>query len=148
MTTETKEEVEELFQLKGLSPVEATVRLLNQPLGDTAEEEHLLEVAEDWISTYFPPHPTQDEAVQLLEAARNASWDIPSILGTICQHQTLTIYNDFPMHHRNWADPNDYPNLRDYVEADNGAWDLIDQHFKEVHHIDLTDERINWSFDT
>ena len=88
---------------------------------------------------------TQDELIEWLTGTANHSWDIPSALGMICSHLDI---DAFPMHHRDWADPKEYPSLASYVMADNAQWDILDHHFAQEHSLDLTDERINWSFDT
>lgn len=60
MTTETQEEVEQMFELQGLDPYQAYQKLKKIVLeGVSFEEndkaleiEHRYEVAEDWIGTY------------------------------------------------------------------------------------------------
>jgi hypothetical protein len=88
----------------------------------------------------------QEDFIRYMDLCRNYSWDIPSALP--CDHLDDIGIDDFPMHHRNWADPQQYPNLASYVLADNHAWDIIDLHFKDIHGLDLTDPAINWNFDT
>jgi hypothetical protein len=71
---------------------------------------------------------------QLMDWARNDSWDIPSALMVICDHSIAeTNDGDFFMHRSQYWD-ND--------------WSAIDEHFKTVHDLDLASPSINWSFDT
>lgn len=86
-------------------------------------------------SSIDPSTLTQDQFVRLFEIYRNDSWDIPSALMAICSGLTIAIL------HR---DTKDYPRPNSLI-AD---WDIVDLHFKIVHRLDLTDHRINWSFDT
>lgn len=70
-----------------------------------------------------------------MDWARSNSWDIPSALLSVCSHDIdETNGGDFFMH-------------RSALWGDND-WTDIDRHFKEVHGLDLTSDRINWSFDT
>lgn len=69
-----------------------------------------------------------------MKLVRSLSWDIPSALGSICDHPNMC--DLFPMH-RNEFWPENKEN-----------WDQIDHHFEEVHRLDLADPHINWSFDT
>lgn len=147
MTTETKAEVEAIFNLANLSPTDKLFSLLKWQggrYGDTDEEEHLMDVAEDWTSTYArQANFSQAQFVIFLNLCRNASWDIPSALLLICDHTPLFSDKDFPrfdlfpMH----REPQSYwDNLN--------PWPIIDSHFKDIHNLDLTDSHINWNFDT
>jgi hypothetical protein len=109
----------------------------------TAEDEVALQELEDRLPG-LPDNISQDTAVAFLDIALNSSWDIPSALSAICQHNISGFdqtafpgFGEFPMH----REPQPYWNGLN-------PWPIIDQHFKEVHHIDLDDERINWGFDT
>jgi hypothetical protein len=75
----------------------------------------------------------QDDFVLYMDLTRRLSWDIPSALS--CPHPES---DDVPMH----RDPVYWP--EDFTDR----WPAIDQHHKEAHGLDLTDSRINWSFDT
>lgn len=82
----------------------------------------------------------QDNFVLFLDLARRNAWDLPSALG--CDHDIFdrTEFPNFditPMH----REP------QSYWDGLN-PWPIIDRHFAEVHSLDLTDKRINWSFDT
>lgn len=84
-------------------------------------------------SSIDPTALSQDQFVRLLDIYRRAAWDIPSALAALCPD-----YNDaIPMH----RDFDRYPEHRP-------LWDHLDTHFEEAHDLDLTDSRINWSFDT
>lgn len=92
---------------------------------------------------------TQDQMVKFLEHTRMNSWDIPSALMSICSHLEEDEY--FWMHRPiyKWVGP--HSDVKNFIvddEATHKAWDPADAHFKEVHGWDMTDKRINWSFDT
>ena len=77
-----------------------------------------------------------------MDLTKNLSWDIPSALMAICAHEVImgeewSEFGEFPMH----REP------QPYWDGQN-PWPIIDRHFEEVHHLDLTDPQINWSFDT
>lgn len=78
---------------------------------------------------------TQEDIELFLQLTQDAAWDIPSALGSVCQHDLPeTNRGDFFMH-------------RDDLRPEND-WAPIDKHFMEVHGLDLTSDRINWNFDT
>lgn len=78
----------------------------------------------------------QDDFVLYLDLTRRLSWDIPSAI--FCAH----LDREVPMHHR--TEPGEYPATNPLFYS----WQELEAHFKEVHGLDLTDPRINWSFDT
>lgn len=84
-----------------------------------------------------PANITQDQLIDFLETARQASWDIPSAFMALCDHPSLD--KEVPMH----RDTSSYPSMVLF-----NTWPFIDRHFLTVHGLDLTDHRINWSFDT
>lgn len=103
------------------------------------------------ISDYNPEllDNCQDDFCTYLFLTKELSWDIPSALP--CTHDR----EEPPMHHRTEEDiafyrnryP-DLPNLIATVEWEVQWWKEATIHYKEVHGLDLTDTRINWSFDT
>jgi len=100
--------------------------------GDNAFFDYISDKIQDYDISLIN---NQDDLVLYLDLTRRLSWDIPSALP--CNHLDLEI----PMHrpaHDNYDKTN--PLFHD--------WDFIDSHFKFIHHLDLTDSRINWSFDT
>jgi hypothetical protein len=80
----------------------------------------------------------QEDMETFLRLTKESSWDIPSALGSLCDHveDPATNYGDFYMHINpaNWDDDEE-------LEA-------LAIHFKDVHSLDLTVPDINWSFDT
>jgi hypothetical protein len=82
----------------------------------------------------------QDRLVKYLNWARNRAWDIPSALMVICStpppQDGLDPYLGFPMHRSSY-----------WPEAD-PFWKVLDDHFRQVHSLDLSDPRIDWNFDT
>ena len=67
-----------------------------------------------------------------LEFCRLISWDIPSALASLCSHLDL---DDYFMH-------------RPAILTFGDGWTTLDRHFFDIHNLDLTDQKINWSFDT
>lgn len=130
MTTKTREE--------------EALRLIHF-LRDTDREDD--EVAHDEAEVLLGTDPltynfTQDEAVDFINSSRDSSWDIPSALIFICDHHIVN-----PGSSSSW--PDDFPMHRSSLWPENDRiWDLIDQHFKDIHFLDLSDPRINWDFDT
>lgn len=121
---------------------ELLIDRLHQLRDTDYEDEEAMKLAEVGLEEAFEavganPSLTQDQAVDFLNSTRESSWDIPSALGSLCSHPYPDI-DDFPMHRDTQAY---WPNTFQ-------PWPNIDLHFKEVHHIDLSDFRINWSFDT
>lgn len=153
MTSETMAEVEDIFELHGLTTAQKTIRLIKVQADDdySPASEHLQDLAEDWIGTYseLTTSWTQDEAVELLNNGRDNSWDIPSTLPLLCNHSLMIDYTDPRFQGRQFDLLQDPPMHRSDLWPDNNNnWAIIDHHFKEEHHIDLTDHRINWNFDT
>jgi len=88
----------------------------------------------DWLVEVPTDHFTQEDLELWLELTRRMSWDIPSALP--CDHTLLdedgNIFDTGYVMHRD----------------DPGFDTILVPHFKEVHHLDLTSDKINWSFDT
>lgn len=102
-----------------------------------------LEAMEDWIANAASALvKTPEDLEDFLDFARGQAWDIPSALLCLCEHDFLDGkkypgFAEFPMH----REPQSYWNNLN-------PWPEIDQHFKEVHDLDLTSDIINWNFDT
>lgn len=117
-------------------------------LDSETEAEHEEELDQLYLS-FRQPDFNQGHLIIFLDIVRHYSWDIPSALGTLCYDPD--IYALIPMHSLSWAvDPSNekYPGLADFFNRTKEAWDRIIPHFKDHHNLDLTDTRINWSFDT
>jgi len=145
------EEVEDLFQLHDLTNAQKTIRLITirEDEDYSPASEHRRDIAEDWVGTYseLTTTWTQDEAVELLNAGNDNAWDIQSTLPLLCSHSIFRPYRDFPK--RQFDLLQEPPMHRSTLWPENDSdWAIIDHHFMEVHHIDLTDIRIDWHFDT
>lgn len=92
----------------------------------------------------------QNDFVYYLDLCRSHAWDIPSAMP--CDHLDDLQIDDFPMHHYTEADlpeySRDWPSLLPHVEGAIEIWKRLNDHFKLIHGLDLTDDRINWNFDT
>ena len=88
--------------------------------------------------------PNQDEFVRFLDLVRNMSWDIPSALMAVCGHGGDGEEGIYFFMHR--GSPEEHAKYLSWPALE--EWEPADKHFKEVHELDLKDERINWSFDT
>lgn len=87
--------------------------------------EQVSEFLESWVDGRADV--SQDDFEDWLNFTRICAWDIPSALGSICDHEPFA--SNFPMH---WNED---------------AEDILSKHFKEVHNLEFTDG-INWDFDT
>lgn len=80
----------------------------------------------------------QRQFIDYLDLCRESAWDIASALSHSCStdegFSTDIMYN-----------PNNPPTGSKVLNEEDQ--EVID-HYREVHGIDLTDHRINWSFDT
>lgn len=99
------------------------------------QADDLFDQLNDLLTNYDPSRLDHDQEnfILYLDIARRISWDIPSALG--CDH----IDKELPMHRHT----DDYPSMLLFAE-----WNFIDDHYKDIHGLDLKDSRINWSFDT
>jgi hypothetical protein len=85
------------------------------------------------------PFPTtQDELLLYLDLCREDSWDIASALPHPCPTEPNGFFHTDIMYN---------PNGDQYRTQDEEDR-LVIAHFKDIHNLDLTDEKINWSFDT
>lgn len=96
----------------------------------------------------------QNQFVRYMDLVREMSWDIPSALMAVCSHGSDDSDEvPFFMHRPAWrihAEGGRGPDglFPIEYEQDNNFWEVTDQHFGEVHGLDLKDSRINWKFDT
>mgnify|MGYP003577598856 CR=1 FL=1 len=83
----------------------------------------------------------QDQMLRFMNWSREAAWDIPSALMSLCMHPEMDEH--FYMHRGTGEEHEKYTTWASLKE-----WEVADKHFKEEHGLDLKDTRINWSFDT
>jgi hypothetical protein len=119
------------------------------------EEYQLLDALSNFLQEYDTDllNNNQEDFLLYLDTARNLAWDIPSAFP--CDHLQdlgLEFGDEAPMHHYVEADLDEFkkkwPSLVPGVKAAIKFWEAANIHFKEVHGLDLTDDRINWQFDT
>lgn len=85
------------------------------------------------------PYPTtQDEMILYLEITKEDAWDISSALSHPCPTHPNGFFSTDIMYN---------PNGDEYRTTDEEDRIVID-HFRDIHAIDLTDPKINWSFST
>lgn len=96
---------------------------------------------------------TQDQMIKFLDLTRNMSWDIPSALMALCSHLDEDEY--YFMHRLTAEERKKYDEKYPQPAPSGWAgpagpdrWAPADKHFTEVHGWDMSDKRINWSFDT
>jgi hypothetical protein len=99
-------------------------------------DEDLFDQLNDFLLNYDTSKLINDQEnfVLWMDLTQRLSWDIPSALPF-----DIPGDKEAPMHR----------DTKDYFDNDLIAeWEAIDRHYKENYGLDLTDHRINWSFDT